>query len=83
MADIPAGALGAIAAADFFTMEVWTWQGLVTFYTVFVIDLASRRVRILGTTPHPDEAFMRQIVRTLTTADAETGGVLICDRDAK
>ena len=39
---------GAIAAADFFTTEVWTWQGLVTFYTVFVIDLASRRVRILG-----------------------------------
>jgi transposase InsO family protein len=55
----------------------------VTFYTVFVIDLASRRVRILGTTPHPEEAFMRQIVRTLTMADAETCGVLICDRDAK
>jgi len=30
-----------IAAADFFTTEVWTWQGLVTFYTVFVIELAS------------------------------------------
>jgi transposase InsO family protein len=74
---------GAIAAADFFATEAWTWQGLVTFYTVFVIDLASRRVRILGTTPHPDEAFVRQIVRTLTMADAETGDVLICDRDAK
>ena len=36
---------GEIAAADFFTTEVWTWHGLVTFYTVFVIDLASRRVR--------------------------------------
>jgi hypothetical protein len=23
---------GAIAGADFFTTEVWTWQGLVTFY---------------------------------------------------
>jgi putative transposase len=44
---------GAIAAADFFTTEVWTWRGLVTFYSVFVIDLASRRVRILGSTPHP------------------------------
>jgi hypothetical protein len=31
---------GAIAGADFFTTEVWTWQGPVTFYTVFVIDLA-------------------------------------------
>jgi hypothetical protein len=31
---------GAIAGADFFTTEVWTWRGLVTFYTIFVIDLA-------------------------------------------
>ena len=31
---------GVIAGADFFTTEVWTWQGLVTYYTVFVIDLA-------------------------------------------
>ena len=44
---------GAIAGADFFTTEVWTWRGLVTYYTVFVIDLASRRVQILGSTPHP------------------------------
>jgi hypothetical protein len=26
---------------------------LVTNYTVFVIDLASRRVQIVGSTPHP------------------------------
>ena len=39
---------GVIAGADFFTTEVWTWRGLVTFYTVFVIDLASRRVQIVG-----------------------------------
>jgi len=34
---------GAIAGAVFFTTEVWTWRGLVTYYTLFVIDLASRR----------------------------------------
>jgi hypothetical protein len=45
---------GVIAGADFFTTEVWTWRGLVTYYTVFVIDLASRRVHIVGSTPHPD-----------------------------
>jgi transposase InsO family protein len=73
----------AIAGADFFTTEVWTWRGLVTVYTVFVIHLASRRVQILGSTPHPDEAFMRQVGRTLTMADGETCRVLICDRDAK
>jgi transposase InsO family protein len=73
----------AIVGADFFTTEVWTWRGLVTVYTVFVIHLASRRVQILGSAPHPDEAFMRQVGRTLTMADAETCRVLICDRDAK
>ena len=73
----------AIAGADFFTTEVWTWRGLVTLYTVFAIDLATRRVQVLGTTPHPDEAFMRQVVRTLTMADADPCRVLICDRDAK
>jgi putative transposase len=77
---------GVIAGADFFTTEVWTWQGLVTYYTVFVIDLASRRVQILGSTPHPEALFMQQIVRTLTMAEAgavEVPQVLICDRDRK
>jgi helix-turn-helix protein len=77
---------GAIAGADFFTTEVWTWRGLVTYYTVFVIDVASRRVHILGSTPFPNDLFMRQVTRTLTAADhAWVVGhrVLICDRDAK
>jgi putative transposase len=76
---------GAIAGADFFTTEVWTWRGLVTYYTVFVIDLASRRVQILGSTPHPDDLFMRQVGRTLTIADEGVlvgHRVLIWDRDA-
>ncbi len=76
---------GAVAAADFFTTEVWTWRGLVTYYTVFVIDLASRRVQIVGSTPHPDGLFMRQVSRTLTATDGLLSAhrVLICDRDAK
>jgi len=76
---------GAIAGADFFTTEVWTWRGLVTFYTVFVIDLASRRVEIVGSTPYPNEFFMRQVSRTLTATDGLLSDhrVLICDRDRK
>jgi transposase InsO family protein len=77
---------GAIAGADFFSTEVWTWRGLVTFYTVFVIDLASRRVQIVGSTPHPDARFMQQVVRTLTAAGEGLlvqHRVLICDRDTK
>jgi hypothetical protein len=36
---------GAIAGAEFFTTEVWTWRGLVTFYALFVIELASAGCR--------------------------------------
>jgi transposase InsO family protein len=77
---------GAIAGADFFTTEVWTWRGLVTFYTIFVIDLASRRVQVVGSTPCPNDLFMRQVCRTLTAADEGLlihHRLLICDRDAK
>jgi hypothetical protein len=77
---------GAIAGADFFTTEVWTWRGLVTYYTVFMIDLASRRVQIVGSTPHPGELFMCQVGRSLTAADVgllRNHRVLICDRDRK
>ena len=35
----------------FFTTEVWTRRGLVTYYTVCVIDLALRRVQVIGSTP--------------------------------
>src|SRR4030095_3791889 len=73
---------GVIAGADFFTTEVWTWRGLVTYYTVFVIDLASRRVQILGSTPYPEALFMQQVVRTLTMAESSVVGarrMLICD----
>ena len=37
---------GECAAADFFTTEVWTARGLTTFHTLFVIDLATRRLCI-------------------------------------
>jgi hypothetical protein len=73
-------------AADFFTTEVWTLRGLVTYCTVFVIELQSRRVSIVGSTPYPDDAFMLQIVRQLIEA---TEGALngrrffVCHRDQK
>jgi transposase InsO family protein len=75
----------AVVAADFFSTEVWTARGLVTYYTLFVIELASRRVHVLGSTPHPDERFILQAVRTVTAADGMLGSqaVFICDRDRK
>ena len=37
----------------------------------------------LGSTPHPDDTFMRRVARTLTMADQRTCQVLVCDRDRK
>jgi transposase InsO family protein len=76
----------ALVAADFFTTEVWSGRGLVTYYTLFVIELESRRVQVMGATRHPNEAFVLQAMRHLT--DAHEGvlrpdRVLICDRDPK
>ena len=53
-------------AADFFTTEVWTVGGLMTYYTAFVIELRSRRVHVLGSTCYPDDAFVVQAFRRLT-----------------
>ena len=51
-----------IAAADFFTVEVWTWRGLVTLYVLFFIDLATRRVYLGGITTNPDSTWMMQVI---------------------
>jgi transposase InsO family protein len=42
---------GAIAAADFFSVEVLTVGGLVRYLVLFVIDLKTRRVHITGIAP--------------------------------
>jgi putative transposase len=55
-----------LAAADFFTVEVATWRGLVTYYVLVVMELSTRRVHIPGITPHPTDAFMTQCARQLT-----------------
>jgi hypothetical protein len=75
----------ALFAADFFTTEVWTVRGLVTYYTMFVIELHSRRVHVLGSTPQPDEGFIIQTLRPLSDVEGVLRGnrMLICDRDRK
>jgi transposase InsO family protein len=55
----------AIAAADFFTVEVWTRVGLIRYLVFFVIDLSTRRVEIAGIAPVPNRLWMRQVARNL------------------
>ena len=58
--------LALLAGTDFFTAEVLTLRGLVTYYVLFFIHLESRRVDIAGITVHPDEPWMQQIARNVT-----------------
>lgn len=75
-----------LTATDFFTVEVASLRGLVTFYVLFVIDIATRRVEIAGVTANPNEAFMLQCARQLTDpVDGFLTGkrYLLHDRDTK
>ncbi|HWI55829.1 MAG TPA: helix-turn-helix domain-containing protein, partial [Bacillota bacterium] len=55
-----------LAAADFFSVEVWTALGLVRYHVFFVMRLATREVHIAGITPEPNGAWMKQMARNLT-----------------
>ncbi len=75
----------SIAAADFFTVEIWSRVGLTRYYVLFFIKLSSRRVHVAGITEYPHGEWMNQIGRNLT--DAFDGFLLdvrylILDRDS-
>ena len=42
-----------LGATDFFTVEVWTLSGLVRVVVLFVIELSTRRVQIVGICKQP------------------------------
>jgi putative transposase len=58
-----------LTATDFLSVEVYTTKGLVTYYILFFIDIASRSVQIAGITPHPDNRWMTQIARNVTDVE--------------
>jgi putative transposase len=78
--------LDVLVATDFFTAEVWTLGGLVTYYVLFFLHLGSRKIFVAGVTPHPNEAWMVQVARNVTMEQwgfLAPGQYLIHDRDAK
>jgi putative transposase len=73
-------------ATDFFTVEVLTLRGLMTYYVLFFIHLQSRRIGLAGVTRHPDEAWMEQMARNGTMEDSgflNNRRYLLHDRDRK
>jgi putative transposase len=84
--DFLAAHMDVLAGCDFFTVEVLTWRGLVTYYVLFFLHLESRRVTVAGITRHPDQEWMEQIARSATQ---DTWGYLpaccyvLHDRDTK
>jgi putative transposase len=78
--------MDVLVATDFFTAEVWTTAGLATYYVLFFVHLAIRKVHVAGVTPHPEARWMVQVGRNVTMAEwgaLSAGQYLIHERDGK
>ena len=78
--------MDVLAGTDFFTVEVLTWRGLVTYYVLLFIQLGNRRVSIGGITDHPDAMAMEQMARNATLEELgclHPCRYLLHDRDTK
>ena len=72
-----------VLTTDFFTVDTVSLKQL---YVLFMIELSTRQVHILGVTDHPTGAFIAQVARNLLSDPVDSGRsikFLIRDRDTK
>jgi putative transposase len=55
-----------MAACDFFSVELLVRRKLIRCMVLFAMDLATRKVEILGVRPQPNGLWMEQIARNIT-----------------
>ena len=61
--------MDVLTGTDFFTVEVLTLKGLMTYYVLFFIQLETRRVCLAAITPYPDQQWMEKQARNVIMKD--------------
>jgi hypothetical protein len=69
--------MNVLVGCDFFTVEVLSWRGLVTYYALFFLHPESRLVHIARITKHPDQEWMEQIGRSATRVGKGSDNAII------
>jgi hypothetical protein len=78
--------MDVLASVDFTTINIWGIGGLKTYYLLFFMEVATRKVHFAGATMHPNDAWMEQVAKHVTDPDngfLKGKKILLLDRDTK